>query len=343
MIAAFGCAFTACDDWTEPESIDYNFGTIEQVDPVAYQKYLANLREYRSLPHKKVYTWFNNAETAFGSQGHRISALPDSVDVIVLANPDKVTNQMIEEMYSARVEKGQQFSYCVSYDDIKADYTALCEELAAKRIAYINENGEDAEIPAELQDPDLLDYTAQATAKKLSYFNGVGFDCLMAGFTGKSTNHMTAAELKEYQKQTASFLGIITDWLSRNKNVALDLFCVPQYTTPEVLEQARYVFFSQSVNATNADQYTFYLNMAGESVELSKVGMVAPLPDCTGTDASLGYYPNGNLAVVGVADWTAANEVGAVGTYNTGDDYFITNGTYRNVRYLIQTVNPSAK
>lgn len=343
MIATLGCAFTACDDWTEPKSIDLDYGTIDQVDPVAYQKYLANLREYRSLPHKKVYTWFNNAETAFGSQGHRISALPDSVDVIVIANPDKVTNQMIEEMYTARVEKGQQFSYCVSFDDIKADYTALCEDLAAKRIAFINEYGEDAEIPADLLDPDLIDYTAQATAKKLSYFNGIGFDCIMAGFTGKSTNHMTPAELKEYMKQTNAFLGIINDWMSRHTDVSLDLFCVPQYTTTEILDQARYVFFSQSVSATNADQYTFYLNMAGESVELSKVGMVAPLPDCTGTDPALGYYSSGALAVTGVADWTAAHEVGAVGTTNTGDDYFLTNGNYTNLRYLIQTVNPSAK
>lgn len=343
MIAAIGCAFTACDDWTEPESIDLDYGTIDQVDPVAYQKYLANLREYRSLPHKKVYTWFSNTENAFGSQGHRISALPDSVDVVVLANPDKVTNQMIQEMYDARVNKGQQFAYCVSYDDIKADYTLLCEDLAAQRIAYAKEHGEDAEIPAELQDPNLVDYIAQSATKKLSYFNGVGFDCIMAGFTGKSTNHMTPAELKEYMTYTNAFLGIILDWLDRNQNVEFDLFCVPQYTSADVIAKARYVFFSQSVTATNPDQYTFYLNMAGESVELSKVGMVAPLPDCTGTDAALGYYSNGGLAVTGVADWTAANEVGAVGTYNTGDDYFITNGTYSNVRYLIQTVNPSAK
>lgn len=83
---ALGVSMTACDDWTEPESIDLNYGTIDQADPEAYAKYLADLREYRGRDHKKVYAWFDNV-AEFGSQGHRITALPDSIDVIVLTNP----------------------------------------------------------------------------------------------------------------------------------------------------------------------------------------------------------------------------------------------------------------
>lgn len=343
MIAALGCAFTACDDWTEPESIDIEYGTIDKVDPVAYQKYLANLREYRSLPHTHVYAWFDNIETAFGSQGHRISALPDSVDVIVIQNPDKVTNQIVDEMYEARVNKGQQFSYCVSYDNIRAEYIALCEDLAAKRIAWTKENGEDAEIPAELQDPEWIEYMIQAAAKKLTMFNVIGFDRLMAGFTGKSTNHMTSAELKEYMTNTNAFLGIIADWASRHQNVQLDLFCVPQYTSEDLLAKAEYVFFSQSLSSTGAGNYSYLFNMADGAVEMSKSGMVASLPDQSGEDAGLGYYTGGKLAIVGLAEWTALNQAGAVGTFNTADDYFLTNGKYTNVRNLIQTVNPSAK
>ena len=343
MIAAFGCAFTACDDWTEPESIDLDYGTIDKVEPVAYQKYLANLREYRTLPHKHVYTWFANTENAFGSQGHRISALPDSVDVIVLQNPDKVTNQMVEEMYEARVNKGQQFSYCVSYDNIRAEWIAVCEELAAKRIAWTKENGEDAEIPAELLDPEWIDYMTQNAAKKLSMFNSVGFDRLMAGFTGKSTNHMTSAELKEYIMNTNAFLGIIADWTSRHQDVKFDLFCVPQYTDADLIAKAQYVFFSQSISSTGMGNYSFLFNMADGVVEMSKAGMVASLPDYSGEDAKLGYYTGGMLAIVGLGDWTAANDAGCVGTFNTADDYFLTNGKYTNVRNLIQTVNPSAK
>ena len=30
---ALGVSMTACDDWTEPESIDLNYGTIDLADP----------------------------------------------------------------------------------------------------------------------------------------------------------------------------------------------------------------------------------------------------------------------------------------------------------------------
>lgn len=343
MIAAMGCAFTSCDDWTEPEHIDLGYGTIDTANPAAYEKYLANLREYRTRPHKQVYAWFNNAETAFGSQGHRVTALPDSIDVIVINNPEKVTNQMIQEMYEVRVNKGQQFSYCVSFDNIKADYTALCEELAAKRIAYTNENGEDAPIPAELQDPDIVDFTAEQATSKLALFNNIGFDCIMAAFTGKATNHMTPAELAEYMRQANAFLSIILDWNARHPEVKLDMYCTPQYTATDVLDKARYVFFSDSRKATNADMFSYYLKMAGNAVAESHSAMVASLPDASGADAKLGVFSNGQLAVNGLADWTAAHEVGAAGLLNAGDDYFLTIGQYTNIRQFIQTVNPSAK
>ena len=50
MMAACVCTFTSCDDWTEPEHIDLDYGTIDTSDPAAYEKYLANLREYRQRP-----------------------------------------------------------------------------------------------------------------------------------------------------------------------------------------------------------------------------------------------------------------------------------------------------
>lgn len=343
MIAAMGCAFTSCDDWTEPEHIDLDYGTIDTANPAAYEKYLANLREYRNRPHKQVYAWFNNADKAFGSQGHRITALPDSLDVIVINNPEKVTNQILQDMYEVRVNKGQQFSFCISFDDIKADYTALCEDLAAKRIEYTKENGEEAPIPAELLDPDFLDYIVESTTKKLSYFDTVEFDCIMAAFDGKSTLHMTPSELAEYNTQANKFLHIIEGWLDANPNVKFDLFGKPQNVYSELLAKVRYAFISPSLDATNMNQYTLFMLEAGNALPEAQYGMVASVKDYSGADAKLGVFSNGQLAVNGLAEWTAANAVGAAGIFNVDYDYFLTTGQFTNVRQFIQTVNPSAK
>ncbi len=40
MVAALGATFTACDDWTEPEHVDLDYGTIDTANPEAYVKYL---------------------------------------------------------------------------------------------------------------------------------------------------------------------------------------------------------------------------------------------------------------------------------------------------------------
>ncbi|MDE6100019.1 MAG: hypothetical protein K2G01_03165 [Paramuribaculum sp.] len=343
MVAALGATFTACDDWTEPEHVDLDYGTIDTANPEAYVKYLENLRAYRNSDHKLVYAWFDNVETAFGSQGHRISAIPDSVDVIVLNNPDKVTNQLVQEMFEARTNKGQQFSYVIDFDVIKADYTLLCEQLAAKRIEFININGEDAEIPAELKDPEFLTYLTESCAAQLKHFNTVGFDGLVAGFAGKPTNHMTQEELNAYKDQAALFLGIIEDWHQRNPSVAIDLLCKPQYIDSPLLAEARRVFLVESLDASSIDSYSYYVALADNAVPESKLGVLASVPDHTGADEKLGYFANGTLAVNGMAKWAAGQNIGAVGIYNTGADYFLTNGFYTNVRYVIETVNPSAK
>lgn len=338
MVAALGVTFTACDDWTEPEHVDLEYGTIVDADSEAYVKYLADLREYRGRQHKMVYTWFENGDAAFGTQGHRISAIPDSVDVIVLQNPESVTNQMLQEMYEGRTQKGQQFGYCIDLDLIKADYTALCEQLAQKRIDYLNEHGEDAEIPAELENPELHGFIAQETGKMFTHFSNIGFDCIMACFTGKATNYMSEAEIAEYTKEMNLFLGIINDWHQRHPEVPVDIYGRPQYIDSPLLADARHVFLSESVDATNTRMYSLAVIAAGNKVPESKLGVIASIPY-----EKIGVFPTGEYAVIGMGRWAAGQNIGAVGTVHTAEDYYLTNGGYTTVRTLIQLVNPSAK
>lgn len=341
-MAALGITMTACDDWTEPKSVDLNYGTIETANPEAYANYLKNLRAYRGTDHKKVYAWFDNSGTAFGSQADRLSAIPDSVDVVVIKHPEAVTNQMIDEMYVARVDKGQQFGYCVDMDEIKADWTALCEQLAADRLAFEAANP-DTPVPSQLQDPTFVDYMAKAAGEKLALYNVVGFDCIMAGFAGKPTNHLTPAELAVYVQQSTAFLGIIEDWTSRHPEVKLDIIGRPQNIPSTLLSKVRMAFLSDALNATNVDMYSYYLTLAGNALPMSQLGVLAPLPMSDGSDDKVGYFPNGTLCVAGMGEWAAAHAIGAVGVTNTAQDYYLTQGKYTNVRELIQTVNPAAK
>lgn len=341
-IAVLGATMTSCDDWTEPEHVDLNYGTVE--DSPNYQKYLENLRAYRQKDHKKIYVWFDNVTDAFGTQGDRISAVPDSVDVIVLQNPDGVTNQMQAEMKKLSEQKGIEFGYCISFSAIRAAWTLTCEDLAAKRLDWEKEYG-DAPVPAELQDPDFSVFLIDYWTEKLRYFNSVGFDCLMAAYDGKATNHMTPAELAEYTAQTALFFNILNDWHQRNPEVAIDYVGRPQYVADlDIVNDFRQVFLSGSLDATSYDGLTQVYAAAQGSVPDSKIGMVAAFRALdTAADPKTGFFADGTLAVEGLGTWAAAHNVGAAGVTNVSNDYFVTNGQYTTIRQFIQKINPAAK
>lgn len=344
MVAALGGMLTACDDWTEPKSVDLEYGTIDKADPAAYAKYLENLRDYRNRPHKKVYAWVENSAEGFGSQGARLTALPDSVDVIVLNNPTNITNQMMDEMKKVREDKGQQVIYTIDFAAIKADWTALCEELAAKRLAFEAENP-DTEIPAELNDPEFNDYMVAAWETQLKHFNTYGFDGIMFAFDGKSTAHMNAAELAEYNTEANIFLGIASDWHKRNPKVAIDFMGKPQnITNYAILDDFRTIFLSESLNADSENKYSMIFSQAPQTVPAEKLGMAASMRALdTNMDPKTGFFGDGSYSVDHLANWAASNTLGAVGVLNATNDYYLTAGKYSQVRNLIKSVNPIAK
>lgn len=344
-VVALGVSMTACDDWTEPKSIDINYGTIDSADPVAYAKYLENLRSYRAKPHKKIYAWFNNADKAIGSQGERITALPDSIDVVILTSPESITNQMVEEINKVKTDKGMKVLIDVTFNDIYNQYTILCEELADKRLSFQgNPDNEGLDIPAELLDPTLAEFVADAFSKRLAYLT-VGIDGIMTGFDGKSTLHLTPSELVEYNNQANTYLGVLADFYNRNKGVMMDFMGKPQNIVDyPILADFNMIFLSDSPDAQDLNKYTMCYSQVQGIVDDAKLGMVADYRAIdTNEDPKTGFFSNGSLAIDGLATWTAAHNVGAAGVRNVQNDYYVSNGTYEAIRRFIQTINPAAK
>ncbi|MDE7472799.1 MAG: hypothetical protein K2M68_04345 [Muribaculaceae bacterium] len=344
-VVALGVSMTACDDWTEPKSIDINYGTIESADPAAYAKYLANLRAYRNKPHKKVYAWFNNNDKAISSQGERITALPDSIDVVVLTAPASITNQMVQEISKVQTEKGMKVLIDVTYNDIKSEYQTLCEELANKRLEFGNNPAnEGVDIPAELLDPSLAEFCADAFTKRLAYIS-LGVDGLMTGFDGKSTLHLTPAEIEAYYAEANTYLGVVTDFHERNKGVMMDFAGRPQNITDyPILADFNMLFISDAVEATDSYMYTRYYSLVKDVVDDSKLGLMANYRAIdTAEDSKTGFFADGSLALDGLAKWTASHNVGAAGIMNVQNDYYVSNGTYEAIRRFIQEINPAAK
>lgn len=328
LALAASVSFTACDEWTETESQDLNFDTVDTVDPAAYARYLQNLRDYRATEHSKIYAWFNNTPR-FTSQANRLTALPDSIDVVSLDNPATLTTEFMREMNQVRRDKGMQIIYTVDFDKFKARYAEMLELAAG----------------AEPVSTDFRGFLLDSLATSLDYATIYGFDGICIAYNGKSTRHLTKEELAEYSANEHLFIGVLADWHKRHADKSIDYLGKPQNLIDKsLLDDCRMVFLSEGLNATNTSLFSYYVALADvEGVPAEKLGMVASARSTDPNDVKTGVFTDGSMALAGLATWSAAHNPAGIGIFNVQNDYYNPDRIYPYTRDCIQAVNPCAK
>lgn len=360
IATAFGVAFTSCDDWTEPKHIDVNYSNVEGAEN--YPAYLAALRDYRKTDHVKVYAWAYINENGPLNQSERLTSLPDSIDVIVLSSPSEIHPTVLSDMKKVRDDKGMKVMYQIDFDGLKAEYTAICEDLSKQRsdlqIEYDGLIGaaetdeqkealsaELAEKLAALPDPVLDDYVLGKLTSSLNYVKSKGLDGVVFAFDGKASNHLTAAELAEYKAQQLVFLGAARDWHKRNPEMKYDFMGKPQnISDKELLGEFDMIFIRQGLDATNASLYTYYLTLAAvDGVPAERLGMMTTFASADPDDNITGIFSDGSYALDGFAKWVVSADIACVGIQNVQNDYFYPAFSYPHVRNVIQAANPTIK
>ena len=77
-------ALSSCSDWTDTESLEFDYVLPSEQDPDAYNAYLGLLRNYKQSQHKIMIAKFDNSGDLVSGQSDRLAALPDSIDYVVL-------------------------------------------------------------------------------------------------------------------------------------------------------------------------------------------------------------------------------------------------------------------
>ncbi len=332
ILLAGAVSMGSCDDWTDIESQDLNYNTIDKADPEGYARYLENLRAYRGSDHKKVYVWFENSNEYVG-QSKRLTAVPDSVDAVILNNPEVLSSETLADVKKIREDKGIEVLYTIDFDAFKAAYTAMQESATE-------------ENPLEIS---FREFMSDSLSHALRYQPMYSYDGIMIGYNGKNPNNLSFEEEAEYKALQDLFIGSINDWHSHNHQVKIDFIGKPQNLIGDnrsILDDCRMVFLSQGLDATNADLFTYYLKLAQqEGVPAEKLGMVAI---GTSVDPNLekqGYFIDGSRAVQRLGEWGARNysQIAGIGIFNAQDDYYNPDRVYPCTRDAIQAVNPCAK
>ena len=325
FVAAVGLG--ACSDWTEPESVKVVYDGVSDSDPDTYNKYLENLRAYRNNGHKKVYAWFANTGS-FNSQADHVSAVPDSIDVLVLHNPQHVSGEALDDLNKKRSQTGMLMACTVDFDAIKASWN-LKKELEQAGGAVV---------------PEWNKFLNDSLSVALKHASDAQMDRVIAAFIGQDVSHLPQPEKEQYLADQETFFKGIRNWVGSGSGRGYDYMGVPtNITDDEILSNAGILFLYETLTATSTPDYNYIVTRAcAKGIDEKRVAVIAPLPGFDAANNPVGKWGD-QYTSWAVARWARSTEIGAVGFTNLYNDYYNPTFIYPVCRQAIQLLNPAVK
>ena len=352
LLAAAGVSSASCSEWTEPESVGFHYTTLEEKNPELYKAYFQSVRDYRDSDHKVVIAKFDNKATTPAGRAEHITCLPDSVDYIILYNPE-VSAAIADEMREVRELKGQKVLYQIEYKAIENEYKAYAE---AWNDAHQPAEGEDEEVPSDPADTliSLNNYVSDAVKARTAYLAEYGYDGVNIVYSSRNPASCTEDALDELKAAQAAFLAPIAEALASCPDALVFFEGTPQYILEnvEIVENADYLIIP-ATGAVNEYELSYELGLANRHGNIPSDRFVVlvttrSLVDPALTDGTFsGTDRNGKemTAIIGAAEWTAKSTSGVVkagiAVENAQNDYFNLSEVYYNIREAISIMNPS--
>jgi hypothetical protein len=157
---------------------------------------------------------------------------------------------------------------------------------------------------------------------------------------------MDDAEKKEYMENENCFIGILEDWCSRNEGVELTFFGQPDNLLDKTILDRCPTILLDGRTATATNELTTLMTRNWIADYAGRYGMVVAGTPLLGTN-KYAAFSDGTPAMDAVAAWACTPQQGAgiraVGVYDFSGDYFNADNTYKNMRNMISTLNPSIK
>ncbi|MFA6676708.1 MAG: glycoside hydrolase family 18 [Bacteroidales bacterium] len=327
--------FSSCDKWTETESIDLNQPNIQEQNPEMYNTYLANLRDYRLSDHKQVLVWYDNSVEVPVSRADHISALPDSIDMVVLTSPDNLSDYNLEDMSIAQTDKGMKFLYAIDYDATKASYDQAVM---------------DGIEPANAEDEDpFMTYLVKYVDNQMSIFTKYSYDGLIMSYKGKSPLGLNYNQLTEIQKYQDVLLNALSNWKSNNADKMLLFRGYPDNLIDKsILSDCEYIIIDGSDNSTqSAEALIFQARRSSvEGVPTDRFIFEVSTFSLESDDNVTGYFSD-DVAITEMANNIYTNEDDIVkaglGISNVKNDYYHPYQDYQYTRKALNIMNPTPK
>ena len=310
LFAASALLLAACSEWTEYESLDIKTPSMDQG---LYADYVKNLKAYKAGSHKVAMASFENVANGPTRQAERLTVLPDSLDVILLNNPDNLHAGYVSEMKKVR-EKGTRVGYAIDYATIEAEWTEMTK------------------ADATLTEEQALTYIADRTTEMLSLCDKWGYDGLVFTYVGRSTASMTEEALAQYGARQAAYFNTVATWRESHKSAFFAYRGLAQYVlaaNKPLLADCNYIIL-ETTSASNLSETTRYNDE-------DKIYGYLGTTDAEGNAER--SIRGGALWVGQPSDFTRAGML----ILNAQYDYYDNTPIYFHLREAIDIMNPSPK
>lgn len=335
MFAAVALTAASCSKWTEQEPVGFKYLTLEEKNPALYESYLQGVREYRETEHQVLIARFDNKGAKPVSVADHITALPDSVDYIVLNNPEAIGDALMEEIDAVREKKAQKVLAAVNFNAIAKEYKLYLDELA------------EVEVPEGQEAPEpkaQSEFVGEKVAEFLAIVDEKKLDGILASYEGVNPASLQEEKVEELKALQESFFAPIC------RNVGTDkvLFYegTAKYVLAEnVLDLAKYIIVpAESETNSNSLNYNVYkILAAGVPTDRIVIGVTAF--DVTDETATNGVFSGKSSAIAGAAEWAVLPAAGfkkaGVCVNHAQFDYFHFGNEYSEICAAIATMNPS--
>ena len=345
LLLAGALMTSACDDWTENEKIGIKEPVFGQDDPELHARYLESLRTYKAGEHCRTIVWFDNSAKQPASRGGFFSDVPDSVDVVALMAPGRLTASEREQV-AALHEKGTKVIGAVDCTALLTQWETARPEVPENPGASDPAEGEDGIQPAS---DGFAAWLGERLGERLDEIRADALDGLTICFEPRETIFMTDAERAVQAAREAVVVEAMKRWAAENPDRLLLFEGNPQNLSDKsVLAECDHLVVRCLTASTVYDFGTLALRMCDEGVPTDRFVWLVSAVRPASVDA--GYLADASgasvRAVGALADWMLLPGQVAktgIGIYNVQYDYFNSSMIYLYTKQAIETLNPSPK
>ncbi len=299
---AGGCPLTSCEDWTDPEEVDYAIKDPSEQNPELWARYIESLRVYKlERPHYITYASFNNGVEPSKNEGDYLRSLPDSLDFVTLANSENITAADCEDIPGVQ-EKSTRVLYHVDY---------------AKKMAELTD---DASLSTWLD-------KAIATATELG----------MDGFSFSGLPLYGGTEAEQAARKASAKL-IVSKLSATGKVLVFE--GDPSFVDAADMEKLDYVVLLKTADIERAVALKLLVSNTLEMhTTLSKTQLILATKMNGKLADENGKWQNAVLEIPNRV--VSLGSLAGMAIYSIGEDYYQPEKNYNTCRTAIQTMNPS--